>query len=156
MLKLSYEACNADIQLRKKLKELISLKHILTSELENQDNPLKEKEYKEALEKIDELIGRIRFHSIDGLGILSKEESPAIKKAEAPKGSITNETAKNVGDRLKVNWDTINLEQFRRGLEVELEHGDLTKGDLVLTGVIVLAHLNETRDYYTKLDRAGL
>jgi len=156
MLKLSYEACAADIQLRKKLKELISLKHILTSELENQENPLKEKEYKDALEKIDELIGRIRFHSIDDLDIMNKEEVPTIKKAEAPKGSITSETAKSIGDRLKINWDSINLEQFRRGLEVELEHSDLTKGDLVLTSVIVLAHLDETRDYYTKLDRAGL
>ena len=49
--------------------------------------------------------------------------------------------------------------QFRRGLEVELEHGthdpetNVTGDDLVLTGKIAWAHLKEIGDYYTRLDR---
>lgn len=58
-----------------------------------------------------------------------------------------------------LDWTKIELEQFRRGLEVELENGahdpetDVTKDDLVLTGKIAWAHLKEIRDYYTRLDQ---
>ena len=72
MLKLSFEAMNSDILLRKKLNELLSMKSNIEVELKNQENPLKEKEYKDALEKIDELIGKIRFHSIDELNIMGE------------------------------------------------------------------------------------
>ena len=56
----------------------------------------------------------------------------------------------------------IALEDFRRGLEVELEHGtmykeaNVTNNHPVLTGKIVLAHLNETLDYYARLEVAEL
>ena len=45
------------------------------------------------------------------------------------------------------------------GLEVELEHGlrdpetNVTNNDLILTGKIALAHLNEIPDYYTRLNK---
>jgi hypothetical protein len=51
------------------------------------------------------------------------------------------------------------LEQFRRGLEIELEHDahdpetNVTSDDIMLTGKIARAHLKEIRDYYTRLDR---
>jgi hypothetical protein len=57
--------------------------------------------------------------------------------------------------QLKIDWSQIDLEQFRRGLEVELEHGaidsetNVTGDDLALTGKIAWAHLKEIRDYYT-------
>lgn len=47
--------------------------------------------------------------------------------------------------------------QFEQGLKVELEHGkkhaktDVTHDDPVKTGKIVLAHLNERKDYYDLL-----
>ena len=50
-------------------------------------------------------------------------------------------------------------ETFRGGMEVELEHGrrdpitDVTGDDLLLTGKIALAHLNEFPDYYVRLAR---
>ncbi|HVD90522.1 MAG TPA: DUF5661 family protein, partial [Jatrophihabitantaceae bacterium] len=50
-------------------------------------------------------------------------------------------------------------EQFRKGMDVELEHGldnaitNVTDDDPVVTGKIALAHLNEFSDYYTRLDR---
>ncbi len=56
----------------------------------------------------------------------------------------------------------INLEDFRKGLEVELEHGtrfkdaNVTNNHPILTGKIVLAHLKESLDYYKRLDVAEL
>jgi hypothetical protein len=67
-----------------------------------------------------------------------------------------NET-KSIGDRLQIDWEKVDLEQFRTGLAVELEHGsrdpdtDVTHNDPLVTGKIALAHLNEVPDYYTRL-----
>ena len=75
------------------------------------------------------------------------------------KRQITAEEARSTGMRLGLDWAKIDLEQFRRGLEVELEHGahdpktDVTNDDLILTGKIAWAHPKEIRDYYTRLDR---
>ena len=75
------------------------------------------------------------------------------------KRQISTEEALSIGARLGINWTQIDLEQFRRGLEVELEHGahdpetNVTGDDLILTGKIAWAHLKEIRDYYTRLDR---
>lgn len=65
---------------------------------------------------------------------------------------VTRVTAKRIGDRLLVNWNRTDLEQFRRGLEVEQEH----TSDLDTAARIALDHLIEKRDYYTRLDKAGL
>lgn len=70
---------------------------------------------------------------------------------------FTAEEAKNVGEALGINWRKFNIEQFRMGLDVELEHGlvdahtNVTNDDPILTGKIALAHLNEFPDYYTRL-----
>jgi hypothetical protein len=56
----------------------------------------------------------------------------------------------------------ISVEDFRRGLEVELEHGlqfpdaNVTNNHPILTGKIVLAHLKEMLDYYARLEVAEL
>jgi hypothetical protein len=56
----------------------------------------------------------------------------------------------------------IDINEFRRGLEVELEHGmefkdaNVTNNHPVLTGLIVLAHFKESLDYYRLLDVAEL
>jgi hypothetical protein len=56
----------------------------------------------------------------------------------------------------------IPLEDFRIGLEVELEHGtrfsdaNVTNNHPILTGKIVLAHLKETMDYYQRIDVAEM
>ena len=69
------------------------------------------------------------------------------------------EEARSIGTQLKIDWSQIDLAQFWRGLEVELEHGatdpetNVTGDDLVLTGKIAWAHLKEIRDYYTRLDK---
>jgi hypothetical protein len=75
------------------------------------------------------------------------------------KQRFSTEEARSIGAQLKIDWSQIDLEQFRRGLEVELEHGandsetDVTDDDPVLTGKIAWAHLKEIRDYYTRLDQ---
>jgi hypothetical protein len=67
--------------------------------------------------------------------------------------------AREVGEQLGLDWTKIDLEQFRRGLEVELEHGkidsqtNITDDNLLSTGKIAWAHLKEIRDYYTRLDQ---
>ena len=65
--------------------------------------------------------------------------------------------AKQIGEALGIDWNKFDLEQFRKGLEVELEHGqrnpdtNVTNDDTLLTGKIALAHLKEFPDYYTRL-----
>jgi len=76
-----------------------------------------------------------------------------------PKKSFSTEEAKKVGETLGVNWSKFNIEQFRMGMDVELEHGlrnphtNVTNNDAIITGKIALAHLNEFPDYYTRLDK---
>jgi hypothetical protein len=70
---------------------------------------------------------------------------------------FTTEEAKEVGEQLGVKWDMFDVEQFRMGMDVELEHGtvdrttNVTNDNPLMTGKIALAHLKEIRDYYTRL-----
>ena len=71
--------------------------------------------------------------------------------------SFSLDEAKAIGGQLGLRWESFNLEQFRAGLDVELEHGtvnpkaDVTHDDPLITGKIALAHLTEFPDYYTRL-----
>lgn len=73
---------------------------------------------------------------------------------------FTAEEAKSVGAQIGIDWAQapFDVEQFRAGMDVELEHGmrdpatDVTGDDQILTGKIALAHLNEFPDYYTRLE----
>jgi len=77
--------------------------------------------------------------------------------SEARRTSI--EVARRAGDAIGVDWSRFDLEQFRTGMDVELEHGshdpqtDVTGDDPILTGKIVLAHMKEFTDYYVRLER---
>jgi len=77
----------------------------------------------------------------------------------ADRKKFTAEEAKNVGDRIGIKWDKFDVEQFRMGMDVELEHGlrdpstNVTNDDPVITGKIALAHLNEISDYYDRLEK---
>jgi len=74
------------------------------------------------------------------------------------KRHFSAKAARKIGTRLGVDWKEVDLEQLRRGLEVELEHGardpqtNVTNDDLGATAKIAWAHLKEIRDYYTRLD----
>ena len=77
----------------------------------------------------------------------------------SPKKQFTPEEARRIGEAIGADWTEIPLEQFRRGLSVELEHGsrdpqtNVTSDDELLTGRIALAHLKEYPDYYDRLDQ---
>jgi hypothetical protein len=72
---------------------------------------------------------------------------------------FTLDEARAAGERIGVDWDAspFSLEQFRMGMDVELEHGtrdpqtNVTGDDVVMTAKIARAHLNEFPDYYTRL-----
>jgi hypothetical protein len=72
---------------------------------------------------------------------------------------ITDEEAKSIGEKLGIKWDKFDVDQFKRGMNVELEHGirdpstNVTNNDLLMTGKIALAHLNEFPDYYDRLEK---
>ena len=74
---------------------------------------------------------------------------------------FTAEEARRVGTEIGIDWGSapFDVEQFRSGMDVELEHGlhdastNVTDDDAITTGKIALAHLNEFPDYYTRLDR---
>jgi hypothetical protein len=72
---------------------------------------------------------------------------------------VTPQEARRIGDEIGVDWSRFDVEQFRAGLEVELEHGshdpqtDVTGDDPILTGKIALAHMKEFPDYYERLER---
>jgi hypothetical protein len=108
-------------------------------------------------------------HGVD----LSGEQETKTKKAleffsrrltgdvETERTSFTADEARLVGSELGIDWGTapFEVEQFRMGMDVELEHGlhdpatDVTGSDPLVTGKIALAHLNEFADYYTRLER---
>ncbi len=73
--------------------------------------------------------------------------------------SFSSEEAKAIGEQLGLKWDKFDVEQFRIGMDVELEHGlvdpstNVTNNDSLITGKIALAHLNEFPDYYTRLEK---
>lgn len=75
------------------------------------------------------------------------------------KKHFTAEEAKQIGESLGIDWSKFDVEQYRMGLDVELEHGlqdpatNVTNDDPVITGKIALAHLNEFADYYTRLEK---
>ena len=70
---------------------------------------------------------------------------------------FTQEQAKEIVDRLGIDWNIIPLEQFTMGINIELEHGmrdpqtNITNDDPILTGKIAWAHLKEYSDYYDRL-----
>jgi len=75
--------------------------------------------------------------------------------------TFTAEQARMIGERIGIDWSAsrFDVEQFRMGLEVELEHGrrdpatNVSDDDELTTGKIARAHLNEFPDYYTRLAR---
>jgi hypothetical protein len=70
---------------------------------------------------------------------------------------FSHQEARDIGDRIGVDWEKVDIKEFAAGLSVELEHGahdkqtDVTHNDLLKTGRIVLAHLKEYPDYYKRL-----
>ncbi len=79
----------------------------------------------------------------------------------AERTTFTVDEARSVGEQIGIDWETapFDVEQFRMGMDVELEHGlhdlqtNVTGSDPIVTGKIALAHLKEFPDYYTRLKK---
>ncbi len=75
------------------------------------------------------------------------------------KAHFSEEEAKEVGEKIGIDWSKFDVNQFRRGMDVELEHGtidsntNVSNDDPLTTGKIALAHLNEIPDYYDRLEK---
>ena len=75
------------------------------------------------------------------------------------RSGFTPDEARAAGERIGIDWGSasFDLEQFRMGMDVELEHGardpqtNVTDDDVIMTAKIARAHLNEFPDYYTRL-----
>ncbi len=81
-----------------------------------------------------------------------------MKKAARKKFSVAE--AKTLGEKLGITWDQFDVEQFRLGLNAEIEDGTynpmtgFATDDPIVVGKIVRAHLNEAADYYTQWAKA--
>jgi len=75
---------------------------------------------------------------------------------------VLPEEASAILAAMNVEDMNIDLEDFKQGLEVELEHGtrfkdaNVTNNHPILTGKIVLAHFRESLDYYKRLEVAEI
>ena len=75
---------------------------------------------------------------------------------------VTLDEARIIQEVVGNEANQIPAEEFKQGLEVELEHGtqfpdaNVTNNHPLLTGMIVLAHLKEMLDYYQRLEVAEL
>jgi Protein of unknown function (DUF5661) len=74
---------------------------------------------------------------------------------------FTAEEARRFGEEIGIDWASapFDVDQFRMGMNVELEHGlhdphtNVSDDNPHVTAKIALAHLNEFPDYYTRLGR---
>ena len=89
------------------------------------------------------------------------EPVPALQPEDSmiPRMHIDRDEAARTAERLRIDFAAVefDLDQFQQGMTVELQHGtadpdtNITNDDLLTTGKIALAHLNEIPDYYTRL-----
>lgn len=72
---------------------------------------------------------------------------------------FTVNEARAIGEQAGINFEEVNVEEFRMGLSIELEHGlhdpetNVTNDDIGITAKIAWAHLKEIPDYYTRLQK---
>jgi hypothetical protein len=116
------------------------------------------------MEKVSPEELRDAMHTITCCAAGSPSRGPIPWRAQESESTlnaprISSDEARKIGAELGIKWEVVNLDQFRQGLEVELEHGardpetNVTNDDLRLTGKIAWAHLKEFPDYYTRLQR---
>lgn len=66
---------------------------------------------------------------------------------------VTNRAARVMGKLFNINYKVVPYKDWKYALEVEMEHKDITKGNILMTARIVLAHLLEYPDYYQRLKK---
>jgi hypothetical protein len=79
--------------------------------------------------------------------------------AKAKRKPFTAHEAKEIGDKLGIDWEQTDVKQFQRGMNAELEDGTynpITKfasDDPILIGKVVRTHLKESPNYYARWAR---
>jgi len=77
-------------------------------------------------------------------------------ESETKQKQFTLADAKIIGDKLGVDWDIVDVKEFRLGMNAELADGayspltNFVSNDPILIGKVVRMHLNEAPDYYTQ------
>jgi hypothetical protein len=138
MDKLAYYGMAADLELKKKLAQLIKLKKKAQEELDsNKLSPLEEMNTRSAMHNIDEIIGKIRFHSLDYLNVLGNDDkgtktdptaSKDVKKSNFAPGVTSTET-QQTSDTGNQNGCPIKVSPKEKGGEdVELNREGFFKG----------------------------
>lgn len=139
------DARDVDLNSAESIKEEISrLKDILDDTATGTQAFQIDKKIKDLEDKLKQLTKDADFENIFQ-GIMRFAGLDAAK--------FSAEEAKDIGERAGVDFGEVDFNEFRLGLEVELEHADLTDGDPNMTAKIALAHLKEIPDYYTRLTK---
>jgi hypothetical protein len=97
--------------------------------------------------------------ALDEIAAIFDQPRTADVEVPLPRTTFSEDEAREAGSAIGIDWDSapFDAEQFRRGMEVELEHGrrdpatNVTDDDTLKTAKIALAHLNELPDYYDRL-----
>jgi hypothetical protein len=97
--------------------------------------------------------------ALDEIGEIFDAPRATAVEGPAPRHNFSEDEARDAGSAIGIDWDTVpfDVDQFRRGMEVELEHGrrdpqtNVTDDDPRTTAKIALAHLKELPDYYDRL-----
>jgi hypothetical protein len=116
---------------------------------------IKKNEKGESLMKLPEYVTKKEVQRV--CKALGFRDWTTLKKAE-----VKPEEARSILSEVTPRGMKIPLDEFRSGLEVELEHGtrykeaNVTNNHPLLTGKIVVAHLKESMDYYRRLDVAEI
>lgn len=70
-----------------------------------------------------------------------------------------NISLKDVLNKINKSQQQYNIDEFKKGMDVEMEHGkvdpetNVTNNDPIMTGKIALAHIKESPRYYEKLEK---
>lgn len=106
-----------------------------------------------------EALGRIVSHTAYHAGQIALIKKYGTGRNNEITDLVISNKAKGIGNKLGIDWEEVNLDEFTNGINVEFEHGtrfpetNVTDNDLLLTGKIAWAHLKEFPDYYTRLEK---
>ena len=92
--------------------------------------------------------------------LTSEDDLVDARESGAPRRGFTEAQARAVAEEIGLDLEgaQFDVDEFRRGMEVELEHGlrdpetNVTDDDPLVTGRIAWAHLKELPNYYDRLD----
>jgi predicted hydrolase (HD superfamily) len=86
--------------------------------------------------------------------IQTQAHVPKLAIGRAGSGNMKEKVSRKVSDAiLKKMGYKFDPKEFHMGMNVEMEHKDVTNGNVVTTAKIAAAHLTENPKYYTLLKK---